>query len=270
VAVVSRTGEILSIGDAVEFFDLVEEVTDKQGTPYAEDLFRIARERALREADLRRCDALVNYLARLHAQKKANPILYTRHIRDLVGHGEMLMGVIDTYPDVRLLDFTNPKEIEQIEVKAVEWRNRIKFLSHRLSRIHGDFHPFGNIRFRKDNSVMALDLAREEYGEPADDLSCLSINYIFFSVWHYGEFVDPFKTLFNRFIEGYVKATNDQEMLRVIPPFFAFRGLVVTHPHYYPDMERERRRLMLNFILNVMNAEKFEANNINEYLTRNP
>jgi len=93
VAAISRSGEILSVGDAVEFFDLVEEITDKQGKPYAEDLFRIARERTLKEMDMRRCDALVNYLARLHAQKEHNPILYTRHIRDLVGHGEMLMGV---------------------------------------------------------------------------------------------------------------------------------------------------------------------------------
>jgi len=270
VAAISNSGQILSIGDTVEFFDLVEEVTDKQGKPYAEDLFRIARERTLKEKDLRRCDALVNYLARLHAQKKHNPILYTRHIRDLIGHGEMLMGVIDTYPDIRSMDFTSPKEIERIEVKAVEWRNKIKFMSHRLSRIHGDFHPFGNIRFREDDSVMALDLAREEFGEPADDVSCLSINYIFFSVWHYGEFADPFKTLFNRFIEGYIRATNDQEMLRAIPPFYAFRGLVVTHPHYYPDMEHGKRRLMLNFILNVLSDEKFEVSKVNEYLTHNP
>jgi len=266
VAALSKNGKIVSLRDAVEFFDLVEEVTDKEGRPYADDLFRIAREHALGDVDLKRCDALVDYLAKLHSQKKKSPILYMRHIRDLVGHGEMLMGVVDTYPDIRKLDFTSPKEIEDIEVKMVKWRNTIKFMDHRLSRIHGDYHPFGNIRFRKDNSIMALDLAREEFGEPADDASCLSINYIFFSVWHYGKFVEPFKTLFDRFMEGYVKATGDEELFDVIPPFYAFRGLVVTHPLYYPDMEYAKRRLMFNFIVNVLNHERFEIDKVGEYL----
>lgn len=267
VAALSESGDIVSLGDALEFFDLVEEVTDRQGKPYVEDLFRIARDRSVSERDLRRCDKLVEYLAALHSRKKNNPILYKRHIRDLVGHGEMLMGVIDTYPDIKTLDFANPKEIEQIEVKAVEWRNRIKFLSHRLSRIHGDFHPFGNIRFREDDSILALDLAREEFGEPADDVSCLSINYIFFSVWHHGGFVDPFRNLFRRFIEGYLKATGDEEILSVIAPFYAFRGLVVTHPLYYPDMEYAKRRLMLSFIVNVLNDERFDPGKVSDYLS---
>jgi len=259
-------GNIVSVGDAREFFGLVEEVKDTEGQPYSVDLFRIARDRALSALDLERCDMLVDYLVKLHSRKKRNPILYMRHIRDLIGHGEMLMGVVDTYPDVRKLDFTNAKEIEQIEMKAVEWRNKIKFMDHRLSRIHGDFHPFGNIRFKKDNSIMALDLAREEFGEPADDVSCLSVNYIFFSVWHYGRFLDPFKTLFNRFMDGYLKATGDEELLNVIAPFYAFRGLVVTHPHYYPDMEHSKRRSMLNFIVNVLNCDRFEVDKVQEYL----
>jgi hypothetical protein len=259
-------GKIVSVGDAIEFLGLVEEVKDTEGQPYSEDLFQIAHDRTISDQDLKRCDMLVDYLAKLHSRKKKNPILYMRHIRDLIGHGEMLMGVVDTYPDLRKLDFTNAKEIEGIEMKAVEWRNKIKFMDHRLSRIHGDFHPFGNIRFRRDNSVMALDLAREEFGEPADDVSSLSMNYIFFSVWHYGKFLDPFKTLFNRFMNGYLKATGDEELLSIIPPFYAFRGLVVTHPHYYPDMEHAKRRSILNFIVNVLNTDRFEVNRVEEYL----
>jgi len=259
-------GKIVSVGDATEFLGLVEEVKDTEGQPYSEDLFRIAHDRVVDDQDLKRCDMLVDYLAKLHSRKKKNPILYKRHIRDLIGHGEMLMGVVDTYPDLRKLDFTNAKEIEGIEMKAVEWRNKIKFKDHRLSRIHGDFHPFGNIRFRRDNSVMALDLAREEFGEPADDVSSLSINYVFFSVWHYGKFLDPFRTLFNRFMNGYLKATGDEEMLGIIPPFYAFRGLVVTHPHYYPDMEHTKRRSILTFIVNILNSDRFEVDRVEEYL----
>ncbi len=65
---------------------------------------------------------------------------------------------------------------------------------------------------------------------------------------------------------GYVRATGDEEMLSVIAPFYAFRGLVVTHPLYYPDMEYAKRRFMLNFILNVLDDKKFEIDKVDEYL----
>ena len=266
VAALSKNGNIVSLGESVEFFNLVEEITDEHGKPYSEDLFRIARERKITQRDLTKCDRLVEYLAELHSEKVDNPILYKRHIRDLVGHGEMLMGVVDTYPDIRALDFTNPKEIEYIEMRTVKWRNLIKHMHHRLSRIHGDFHPFGNIRFKEDDSIFSIDFARERFGEPADDVSCLSINYIFFSIWHYGRFIDPFKALYHRFMEGYIDATGDKEVLKVIPPFYAFRGLVVTHPHYYPEMEHVKRRQMFNFIDNILEDEEFALEKVPRYL----
>jgi hypothetical protein len=257
---------VISIGDSVEFFHVVEEVTETDGRPYAEDLVEIADRGALTEKDRRRCLASADYLIDLHASKKTDQRLYMRHIRDLIGHGEMLMGVIDTYPHPDTLTFTSTAELTAIERSAVTWRNKIKYKTHRLSRIHGDYHPFGNIRFCEDDSILALDLAREEYGEPADDVAALTINYIFMSLWHHGEYSSPFKALMDTFYRRYLEKTKDEEILRVIAPFYAFRGLVVTHPHYYPNLGNEKRIKMFNFIKNVLDTDEFDPTKVPLYL----
>ncbi len=270
VAAILADGTIASVGSGVEFFNLVEEVTAQDGRPYSDDLFEIARRRSLTERDRRRCLAAARYLVDLHSVKARNDHLYRRHIRDLVGHGEMLMGVADSYPDPATLGWTSRAELAEIEVKAVEWRNRLKYLGHRLCRIHGDYHPFGNIRFRADDTLMALDQSREEFGEAADDISALTINYIFFSVWHLGDFTGPFEELLHTFFREYLDRTSDRDILNVLPPFYAFRGLVVTHPFYYPDMEYAKRRMMMNFIRNVLDAERFEPASVKGYLATEP
>jgi len=266
VAGIRRDGSIASIGDTVEFFNLVEEITEAEGKPYVEDLFRIAQTDSLTDNDIVRCIKAAEFLVKLHSMKMRNDILYKRHIRDLIGHGEMLMGVIDTYPDLRQLDFTTPEEIAEMEMKAVLWRNRIKYMGHRLCRIHGDYHPFGNIRFRQDNSMVALDLSREEYGEPADDISALTMNYVFVSVWQTGKLVDSLRKLTEIFFETYIGKTGDEELLRVIAPFYAFRGFVVAHPLYYPELNSSQRRTLVTFIRNVLDSEEFNFKEIHSYL----
>ncbi len=266
VACITKAGSVVSVGDSVEFFNLVEEVTEMDGRPYIEDLFEIARRKSLRERDRRRCLITADYLVNLHADKRRNDLLYLRHIRDLIGHGEMLMGVVDTYPNPNTLTFTSQEEMTRIEQKAVEWRNRIKHLTHRLSRIHGDYHPFGNIRFRQDDTMTALDLAREMYGEPADDVSALTINYIFLSLWKFGDYIHPFQELMKTFYDRYLDKTGDEEILKVIAPFYAFRGLVVAHPLYYPEMEDEKRRMVFNFVNSVLESEEFNPKQIPSYL----
>ncbi len=260
-------GEIVSVGDAIEFVHLTEEVTERDARPYVDDFFRIAKTKELEERDRARCKSAAKYLVELHSTKKSNPYLYKRHIRDLVGHGEMVMGVIDSYPDPETLDFTSRRQLAEIEAKVVNWRNRIKFLAHRLSRIHGDYHPFGNIRFRTDDSILAMDQSRQAFGEPADDVTCLSINYIFFSIWHHGEFRKPFSELFHIFMREYLEGTGDEELLRVVAPFYAFRGLVVLHPVYYPDMDSAKRLMMINFIRNVLDSDNFDLKSVSSYLS---
>jgi hypothetical protein len=259
-------GSLLSLGGSIEFFQLVEEVTEAEGTPYVQDLHAIGKRGSLTERDIRRCQIAADYLVSLHSERLESPSLYMRHIRDLIGHGEMLMGVVDTYPDPSSLPWTSRREIEEIELGAVKWRNRIKHLTHRLRRIHGDFHPFGNIRFREDDSIIVLDPSRFEFGEPADDLAALAINFIFISLWHHGALKEPFQKLLRLFFDRYLDRTGDEEVLKVLPPFFAFRGLVIAHPLYYPQLDNGRRRKILSFVRNLLEDDSFNLDKVNAYL----
>ncbi|MFN3485851.1 MAG: hypothetical protein ACK44W_10265 [Planctomycetota bacterium] len=68
------------------------------GREYAADLERIRREGRLNEADLARADALSEYLAHIHRVPGPDSALYLRRLRELLGHGECIMGMTDGYP----------------------------------------------------------------------------------------------------------------------------------------------------------------------------
>lgn len=91
----TKEGELLSLGRAEEFLHLTRYVP---GRPYALDLQRIASSEELSDFDENRAVALADYLADIHARKKPDPVLYRRRIRDLLGHGEGIMGMMDGYP----------------------------------------------------------------------------------------------------------------------------------------------------------------------------
>lgn len=133
--------------------------------------------------------------------------------------------------------------------------------------VHGDFHPW-NVIFRKGTDFTVLDRSRGEWGEAADDVSSMTINYLFFGLLKTdGKELDTdFKKLYDLFFEVYLKKTNDYELLEVIQPFFAFRGLVIASPIWYPHISLGTRRKLFNFIKNVLEAEKFDYKNAEEYL----
>src|SRR6185295_16527258 len=170
-----RSGDLVSAGDATEFFQLVEKA---EGSLYWLDLDRMLTAPAGR-LDAARARELGSFLARAHAEKHEEPTLYERRIRELVGHGECLMGILDSYPHPYgpLL----PHACEALEHDAVSWRWRLRGRSHRLARVHGDFHPW-NLLFRDGVTFSVLDRSRGEWGEPADDVSALAINYLFFGL----------------------------------------------------------------------------------------
>ena len=60
--------------------------------------FACAPARELRPLDLERADALCDYLVEIHRVAGPDPGLYVRRIRELLGHGECIFGVDDSYP----------------------------------------------------------------------------------------------------------------------------------------------------------------------------
>jgi len=164
-----KRGGLQSLSDIAEFCLLTEYV---DGQPYALDLERISQAGSAADLDIARADALCDYLLEIHAERGTDPNLYIRRNRELVGDGECIMGLTDSYPPHSL--FT-PQILERIEHHAVAWRWRLKNRIHRLRRIHGDFHPW-NILFSSGVDFRVLDRSRGKYGDPADDLTCITIN----------------------------------------------------------------------------------------------
>lgn len=253
-------GELKSAGDAHEFFQLLEYV---EGKEYFHDLERIAQDKSISDLDIERAKVLAQYIAEVHSMKHEDSSLYRRRIRDLIGHGEAIMGLIDSYKGDE--DFLEEDELKRIESRCVEWRWRLRDKGYRLSRVHGDYHPW-NILFREGTDFMVLDRSRGEWGEPADDIAALSINYMFFSLMYLGGFSEPFRSLWNGFFDAYLDITGDEEILSVIQPFYAWRGLVIANPIWYPNLEYDIRRKIFNFIHNILESEWIDYRNIESYL----
>src|SRR5262245_3774503 len=249
VGVLTESGELASVADTAEFFQLVEKV---EGTLYWRDLERLL-EAPLQETDIARAEALARFLAEVHAVKHDEPTLYQRRIRELVGHGECLMGILDSYPHPYAL--LTAEVCEEIERAAVAARWRLRTRSYRLSRTHGDFHPW-NLLFRAGTDFSVLDRSRGTWGEPADDVAALSINYLFYGLR--ARLSQPFRFLFGTFLETYLRESHDREILEVLPPFLAFRALVIAHPTWYPELSDPLRLTLIHFARRMMTAARFD------------
>jgi hypothetical protein len=258
VAGVRREGDLVTLGDVEELCLLTDYV---EGESYAQDLERIFHSGELTDLDLARADALCDYLAEIHSVRGTDPGLYVRRIRELVGHGECIMGLIDSYPGNAI---ATPAILEEIERRCLKWRWRLKGLTHRLRQVHGDFHPW-NILFAEGADFQVLDRSRGEFGDPADDVACLSMNYVFFSLQRSGRLEGSFETLFQRFWRRYLERSGDYEMLKVAASFFAFRCLVMAHPVWYPALPDTVRERLIAFTLNVLERDSFELDRVNTY-----
>ncbi|TAL28967.1 MAG: aminoglycoside phosphotransferase family protein [Nitrospirae bacterium] len=264
---------IKSIGGGREYYLLMEK---GEGRHYFNDLVSFARKERLDEGDIKKIKAMASYLAEIHSVKKDSKTLYWRKLRDTVGHGECLMGVFDTYPEGVL----SYDEMSGIIKKSVDWIYRLKPKYRRLSQIHGDFHP-GNIWFKKGGGqglgirgqsknseldFILLDRSRGPWGEPADDITALAINYIFFSIKNHNEIRGPYLEGLKLFFDEYVRLSGDTEIYEVLGPFFAFRGAVVANPVFYPEVTKRQRKKIFRFIHNILKAESFSPERSNELI----
>ena len=257
VGFVRESGEMVSAGDATEYFQLVDKAP---GALYWLDLDRMLAGTVL-GLDYERARALGRFLAEAHAAKRDEPTLYQRRIRELVAHGECLMGILDSYPHPFAL--LPPADCEAIEHAAVAWRWKLRGRAGRLSRVHGDFHPW-NLLFDTGTEFVVLDRSRGEWGEPADDVSALAINYLFFGLrkGDGAEVAEPFARLFRAFLDAYLAESGDRELLEVLPPFFMFRALVIAHPRWYPSLTDATRRALLDFARGMAGAEAFDPRSL--------
>ena len=263
-----KDSSMLSLGKGGEFFLLRPMI---QGREYYRDLDRIFETGVLKEGDLARANSLASYISKIHKMKyvgEGQRELYARKLRDTVGHGECVFGLADSYP-LPPGKYLREGELEEIEKKCITERWKLKDRSERLSKVHGDYHPW-NILFQGNGSrpttrFVLLDRSRGEWGEPADDVCALSINYLFYSLRKYGEIKGEFLELFDRFMGIYLDASKDQELPSIMPLFYVFRALVIASPIWYPHLDDKVRRKIFNFAQNVLDEGRFDYQKANDY-----
>ncbi len=226
-----------------------------EGRPYAEDLRRIAEGGPLEPLDLERVRVLARYLAELHQRLPPDPVAWRRALRDVIGSGEGIFGIADAYGDD--VPGAPAARLMALEQRAVEWRWRLKPRAHRLSRIHGDFHPF-NLVFRDGPDFTALDASRGCAGEPADDLTALAINFMFFAAERPARWRKGFEPLWRTLWSEYLDASHDHEVLACAAPYLAWRALVVCCPRFYPNLSGPARDRLLGLAERALAFERFD------------
>lgn len=238
-------GELVSLARTTEPYLLTSWAS---GTLYADHLRRIAASGAVTDDDLAHAERLATLLLEIHAAPGSHAGAYTRAIRDLLGHGEGIFGLVDSYEDTALAS-----RLRALEEACLAWRWRLRGHTERLRRTHGDCHPF-NIVVGDD--VQLLDASRGCQGDPADDVACLTINYLFFGVGHAG-WASGLGRLWQRFWDTYL-AGDRVGVLAAVAPFYAWRALVLASPKWYPNLTAADRDRILRFAERVLAAERFD------------
>lgn len=266
IGVSADSKKVGAIDQYKEFFQVLDWA---KGDEYVKDLERILREGKANKNDFRRALILSNYLVKVHKkkvelEKEISLSLYKRHSRDCVG-SVFLTDVLDTYPKV--IKFVSWEEIYSFVNKIYIFREKIKNSPERLRKIHGDFHP-GNIRFLDGNKIEILDASRIIWGEPADDIASLLINYVWYALKETGKFEGNFRKLFEVFWNNYLKKIKDKNIAKYIPLFFAIRSVVLTHPAFFEAEDKIRRKLF-KLAWGLIQTESFSPKQIEVLLSTN-
>jgi hypothetical protein len=102
-----------------------------------------------------------------------------------------------------------------------------------------------------------VDASRGCRADPADDVTALCINYVFFALdqpraW---ETLGP---LWRRFWARYEAGAQDPELREVVAPYLAWRALVVGSPRFYPGLSEGSRDALFGWIEAALDADTFD------------
>ena len=113
--------------------------------------------------------------------------------------------------------------------------------------------PFG----KETKAPWLLDASRGGLGDPADDVTCLAVNYVFFALGRRSS-AGALRELWHRFWSRYLAGSGDRELLEVAAPFLAWRGLVLACPRWYPDLADAARDRLLGLVERALAAPAFD------------
>ena len=158
-----------------------------------------------------------------------------------------------------------PARLAGITMQACTARERLRGFEHRARHTHGDLHPF-NVLFDARDGIHLLDRSRGGIGDTADDVTCMTINYLAIALLHRGSFTGALRDLWTDLWSSVVEATGDKEMLLVVPVFFAWRVLVLASPLWYPETPASVRETLLRFAERLLGGATFDPMRVDELL----
>jgi hypothetical protein len=243
--------DFVSLRETGEFY-LLSEWAD--GELFAERLRRIASTGRTEPSDTAVVERMASYLADLHAERPSSPFAHDRALRDLLGSGEGIFGIVDGYPSGA--GGVAAEQLQRIEELCLAWRWKLKRASRPLVRTHGDFHPF-NVLVDANGELRLLDTSRGSMGEAADDVTCMALNFPFFALERPEAWRSALSALWYRFWSLYLERSWDRGVLDVAAPFLAWRGLVLASPVWYPALPADTRRKLLDFVERALRADRF-------------
>jgi hypothetical protein len=276
--VITNDNKIVDLTNAKEAFTITPKIEGPSYSDLLENNFK-----TITDNDIKIAKTLAEYLVEIHSVKSPspalNPFLYRKHIREIFGCHEGLQGIIDDH--YRILDERTieknyrmskkelTERIDKIEKGVLEATQKMKDKYERTRKGHGDYHP-GNIKVIRLEpfDFLLLDRSRFEWGEPADDVTAMLVNYTTnFALRDKGEYSGNFKRLGDIFIKTYLDGTGDEQVFDYMPPFLAWRSLVIASSIWYPNILADVKRKQINFAVNVSNDEKFDYARVNSYLS---
>jgi aminoglycoside phosphotransferase (APT) family kinase protein len=246
-----------------EFLLVTQEVSGTEYQSYLEDILRRGEPSPRDEAMV---SELAEYLARLHRADPPDAMdrdsVYVRQIRESVGGNEGIMGNFDTYElDSEQFAFINSQDVQNLTKCSIEWWRACQGNSHRLTRVHGDFHA-GNIFVRESGGntdrFELIDRSRGPWGEPANDVFCLLSDLIVYSQRAEFSGDDPFESLARIFVDRYLEETGDQDLFKFAPGFLAWRMIFLMNPKYYDHIGADTRETLLEFTKGLLQERNID------------
>ena len=122
------------------------------------------------------------------------------------------------------------------------------------------------VLFRDGVEFSVVDGPTVRWGEPADDLACMTANYLTFALQSQGDARKMLMELYGRFWSKYIEKSGDPEILDVAAPFVVRQVLALTSPVWAPDLKMNVRRSLFSFMFKVLDVSRFDPYRLEELL----
>jgi hypothetical protein len=212
---------------------------------------------AIDETDRQKIEAVVKYIAGVHALKHPTAdqgfqaAVYNSGLREVLISPELTIKLLTDYPaDDALLGRDKQAEYIGLMLEVIyRWLGR----SDRLRALHGDFWGT-NVFFRPDGEAFAIDYSRIPWGDPGIDICWWMCQYL----WFYHETGNSyFRDLGELFLAEYERLSGDKEIRQAMATAAGFCGIVYICPKFYPDLDSSLRQKFFDNIVAIMKRGVF-------------